>query len=67
MITKKDLKGYGQETMGGLFAYIIESKENGQFEKVRSIISNLSSSQHIEFIKWLRDEGHEISDIYLGD
>ncbi|CAG0970876.1 MAG: hypothetical protein OIN86_10190 [Candidatus Methanoperedens sp.] len=67
MISKKDLKGYGKATMEELFEYIIESRENGQFEQTRSIISHLSESQHIESIKWLRDNGQEISDIFLGD
>jgi hypothetical protein len=67
MITKKGLKGFGYATLEELFAYIIESKENGQFEQVRGIIGNLSNAQHVEFIKWLRDEGHELGDIFLGD
>jgi len=67
MISKKDLKSYGKATMEELFEYIIERKENGQFEQTRSIIGHLSNAQHVEFIKWLRDNGQEISDIFLGD
>ncbi len=67
MITKKDLKGFGYATLEELFAYIIERRENGQFEQVRSIVGNLSNTQHIKFLKWLGDNGYELSHIILGD
>ncbi|MGB8216283.1 MAG: hypothetical protein WCE94_03185 [Candidatus Methanoperedens sp.] len=67
MITKKELKRLGYKTIEELYDYIIESKINGQFEQVRKIVSNLSHVQHMAFLKWLRDEGHEISNIFLSD
>jgi hypothetical protein len=67
MISESYLKGLGFETMEELYQYIFDSKANGQLKQTREIVSKLSHKQHIEFIKWVRDEGHEIRDIYLGD
>ena len=50
MISKKNLKEYEFNTMYDYYNYVIESKINGQFKQVRTLINNMSKTQHNHFI-----------------
>ncbi len=65
MISKKDLKGLEFETMDDYFNYIVESKENGQFEQVNELINKLSQSQYNSFLIFIKDNGITMNNHFL--
>ncbi len=51
MITKKTLAVYNWTSINNYYEHIIESKVNGTYSQVKSLIDDLSKGQKKEFIK----------------
>lgn len=65
MIGKKDLKGLGKDTIEEYYSYIVESKENGVFSQVKTLIKALSVRQYNSFLIYLQDEEIKLEDCFL--
>jgi hypothetical protein len=65
MISEKDIKDMGFETIEDVYNSIVKSRINGLHEQTRELVKKLSSVQHTNFVIWLRDENIEFEDIYL--
>lgn len=49
-ISKKDLKEYEFESMWDYYAYILESKTNGNYSQVNKLIKEMSLPQRFDFL-----------------
>ena len=54
---------YGFNSMIEFYDYIVESRFNGQFEQVKTLVRNLSNDQYKNFITYL-NENNIIADKY---
>jgi len=61
MISKKDLKEYDFISIVNYYNHIIESKVNGQNTQCISLIKEMSKSQNITFLKYLKSHKDELS------
>jgi hypothetical protein len=60
MITLKDLKIYGFDSIERYFEYIQESHINGNFTQCKELVKELSKTQKAEFIYWLMENAPDL-------
>ncbi len=66
MISKKELKHFNYNSMDDFYNYIVESKENGQFEQVKELIQKLSAKQYADFIiRYLQENNIKLDSHFL--
>ena len=59
MISKKTLKEYEYKSIEDYFNYIIDSKINGNYSQVKSLIKDLSKDQKILLFNYLKNPMYE--------
>ena len=59
MISKKDLKDYEFKQIENYFDYILDSKINGNYSQVKSLIKDLSKDQKILLFNYLKNPMYE--------
>jgi len=57
MVSQKTIQGYDFTTIEEYFAYIVESKINGQHAQVEDLITKLSKDQKKDFLQYLESNG----------
>lgn len=65
MISKKDLSGFGFNSMDEFYNYIVESEQNGQFTQVKELVKKLSTKQYNGFLLYLRVMKIRLNDHFL--
>lgn len=59
MIGKKTLKAYEFKTIYNYYDYIVESRINGNYAQLKELIKSLSSSQWIDFVGYMIENGNK--------
>ena len=65
MINDTILKSYDFNSMIELYDYIIESRFNGQFGQVKTLVRNLSYDQYEDFITYLHENNIIVDKHYI--
>ena len=65
MISQKTIKKYEFNNLDDYYAYIIDSKINGNFSQVKDLIKKLSKGQKEDFINYLNNYQIDLND-YVG-
>jgi hypothetical protein len=65
MISEKEIKELGLESINDFYHHVITNKINGNLTYVKETVKRMSINQHSKFLLYMRDIEIRVENIYL--